>query len=53
MYTTCWHYRNDSEVRRALLGKHDEPTDAVEKYCGDLGDELTAHDFDSQLAPVT
>ena len=37
----------------ALLGKHDEPTDAVGEYCGDLGDELTAHDIDSQPVPVT
>ena len=36
----------------ALLGRRDEPTDAVEEYCRYLGDALRAHGFDMQLARV-
>jgi glycosyltransferase involved in cell wall biosynthesis len=36
----------------ALLGKKDEPTDAVEEYCRHLGDALRAHGFDTQVVRV-
>ena len=36
----------------ALLGKKDEPTDAVEQYCCYLGDALRLHGFEMQLAHV-
>jgi glycosyltransferase involved in cell wall biosynthesis len=36
----------------ALLGRCDEPTDAVEEYCIYLGKALQAHDFDLQLVRV-
>jgi hypothetical protein len=36
----------------ALLGKKDEPTDAVEEYCRYLGDALRVHGFDMQAARV-
>jgi glycosyltransferase involved in cell wall biosynthesis len=36
----------------ALLGKKDEPTDAVEEYCRYLCDALRLHGFDTQLARV-
>jgi glycosyltransferase involved in cell wall biosynthesis len=33
----------------ALLGKKDEPTDAVEEYCRYLGEALRQHGFDTQV----
>jgi len=36
----------------ALLGKRDEPTDAVEEYCRYLGDGLRATGFDLHLVHV-
>jgi glycosyltransferase involved in cell wall biosynthesis len=36
----------------ALLGRRDEPTDAVEDYCRYLGDALRAHGFEMELARV-
>ncbi|MGH9740762.1 MAG: hypothetical protein ACRD51_00250 [Candidatus Acidiferrum sp.] len=33
----------------ALLGRRDEPTDAVEEYCRYLGEALRAHDFEMEL----
>jgi len=36
----------------ALLGKRDEPTDAVEEYCRYLGDGLRATGFELQLVHV-
>ncbi len=36
----------------ALLGRRDEPTDAVEEYCRYLGDALRAHGFAMELARV-
>lgn len=36
----------------ALLGRKDEPTDAVEEYCRYLGSALHAHDFDLQIRRV-
>ena len=36
----------------ALLGRKDEPTDAVEEYCRYLGDALQAHDIQLELRRV-
>jgi len=36
----------------ALLGRKDEPTDAVEEYCHYLGSALKAHDFATQMRRV-
>ena len=36
----------------ALLGRKDEPTDAVEEYCRYLGGALTAHDIQLQIRRV-
>ena len=36
----------------ALLGRRDEPTDAVEEYCRYLGDALRAHGFRMDLVRV-
>jgi glycosyltransferase involved in cell wall biosynthesis len=36
----------------ALLGRRDEPTDAVEEYCRYLGEALRAHDFELELVRV-
>ena len=36
----------------ALLGRRDEPTDAVEEYCRYLGEALQAHDFQLQIRRV-
>jgi glycosyltransferase involved in cell wall biosynthesis len=36
----------------ALLGKRDEPTDAVEEYCRYLSEALRAHGFEMELARV-
>jgi glycosyltransferase involved in cell wall biosynthesis len=36
----------------ALLGRRDEPTDAVEEYCRYLGEALRAHGFEMELARV-
>ena len=36
----------------ALLGRKDEPTDAVEEYCRYLGEALGAHGFEMQIARV-
>jgi Glycosyl transferases group 1 len=36
----------------ALLGRKDEPTDAVEEYCRYLADALHAHDIDMQIRRV-
>jgi hypothetical protein len=36
----------------ALLGRPDEPTDAVEQYCVRLGAALRAHDFAMEIARV-
>ena len=41
-----------SEQCVALLGRPDEPTDAVEEYCRYLSEALQPHDFDLQLARV-
>lgn len=37
----------------ALLGKRDEPTDAVEEYCHYLGEALHEHGFDFQLSRMS
>jgi glycosyltransferase involved in cell wall biosynthesis len=37
----------------ALLGRRDEPTDAVEEYCRHLGDALRAHGIEMELARVS
>jgi len=36
----------------ALLGRRDEPTDAVEEYCGYLGTVLAEHSFELQIRRV-
>jgi glycosyltransferase involved in cell wall biosynthesis len=36
----------------ALLGRRDEPTDAVEQYCHYLGDALRAHNYDLKIERV-
>jgi glycosyltransferase involved in cell wall biosynthesis len=36
----------------ALLGRRDEPTDAVEEYCRYLGEALVSHDFRLQIRRV-
>jgi glycosyltransferase involved in cell wall biosynthesis len=36
----------------ALLGRRDEPTDAVEQYCVQLGAALRAHDFAMEIVRV-
>jgi glycosyltransferase involved in cell wall biosynthesis len=36
----------------ALLGRRDEPTDAVEEYCRHLGEVLAAHDFQLEIRRV-
>jgi glycosyltransferase involved in cell wall biosynthesis len=36
----------------ALLGRRDQPTDAVEDYCRHLGEELAAHNLDLQIRRV-
>jgi glycosyltransferase involved in cell wall biosynthesis len=36
----------------ALLGRRDEPTDAVEEYCRHLGEALSAHDFQLKIRSV-
>lgn len=36
----------------ALLGRKDEPTDAVEQYCGYLGTALRTHDFQLEMCRV-
>jgi glycosyltransferase involved in cell wall biosynthesis len=36
----------------ALLGRRDEPTDAVEEYCRYLGDALRAYGFEMELETV-
>src|SRR3974390_1339857 len=36
----------------ALLGRKDEPTDAVEEYCRYLGGALQAHDIQLQIRRV-
>jgi len=36
----------------ALLGRKDEPTDAVEEYCHYLGDALRSHDFQLEIRRV-
>jgi glycosyltransferase involved in cell wall biosynthesis len=36
----------------ALLGRRDEPTDAVEEYCRFLGDALQAHHYDLKIERV-
>lgn len=36
----------------ALLGRRDEPTDAVEEYCRFLGDALQAHNYDLKIERV-
>lgn len=36
----------------AVLGRRDEPTDAVEEYCKHLGEALSAHDFHLELRRV-
>lgn len=37
----------------ALLGRRDEPTDAIEQYCLHLGEALNAHGFNQELLRVT
>ena len=41
-----------SQLVIALLGRHDEPTDAVEDYCRHLGEALAAHNLDLQIRRV-
>lgn len=41
-----------SEHCVALLGRADQPTDAVEEYCRYLGEALRAHGFDLEVARV-
>ena len=41
-----------SERCIALLGRRDEPTDAVEEYCRYLGQALKDHDFEMQMMRV-
>ena len=41
-----------SERCIALLGRRDEPTDAVEEYCCYLGEALKEHDFEMQMMHV-
>jgi glycosyltransferase involved in cell wall biosynthesis len=41
-----------SEPIVALLGRRDEPTDAVEQYCVHLGEALRAHDFAMEILRV-
>src|SRR5438270_13283873 len=41
-----------SEPVIALLGRRDEPTDAVEQYCIHLGEGLRAHDFAMEILRV-
>ena len=41
-----------SEPVVALLGRRDEPTDAVEQYCVHLGEALRAHDFAMEILRV-
>jgi hypothetical protein len=36
----------------ALLGRRDEPTDAVEDYCRYLGQALVAHDIQLEIRRV-
>jgi glycosyltransferase involved in cell wall biosynthesis len=36
----------------ALLGRRDQPTDAVEQYCIHLGEALSAHDFALEILRV-
>jgi len=36
----------------ALLGKRDEPTDAVEEYCRYLADSLRAHEVQLEIRRV-
>jgi hypothetical protein len=36
----------------ALLGRRDEPTDAVEEYCRHLGEALAAHNFQVEISRV-
>ena len=36
----------------ALLGRKDEPTDAVEEYGGNLADGLLAHDIELEIRRV-
>ena len=36
----------------ALLGRRDEPTDAIEEYCRYLGLALTSHDIEMQICRV-
>jgi glycosyltransferase involved in cell wall biosynthesis len=36
----------------ALLGRRDEPTDAVEEYCRHLGEGLAAHNFQLEIRRV-
>lgn len=37
----------------ALLGRRDEPTDAIEQYCLHLGEALNAHGFNLEVLRVT
>jgi glycosyltransferase involved in cell wall biosynthesis len=41
-----------AQLAIALLGRRDEPTDAVEEYCRHLGSALHAHDFQLQIRRV-
>jgi glycosyltransferase involved in cell wall biosynthesis len=41
-----------SQLVIALLGRRDEPTDAVEEYCCYLGDALRAHEIQLELRRV-
>jgi glycosyltransferase involved in cell wall biosynthesis len=41
-----------SQLVIALLGRKDEPTDAVEEYCRYLGDALRAHDIQLEIRRV-
>jgi glycosyltransferase involved in cell wall biosynthesis len=41
-----------SETVVALLGRRDEPTDAVEQYCIHLGEALRTHDFAMEILRV-
>ncbi len=41
-----------SERCIALLGRRDEPTDAIEEYCRYLGETMSEHGFDLQMMRV-
>src|SRR5208282_657390 len=48
--TSCPGFASMTQKCIALLGKRDEPTDAVEEYCHYLGEALRAHGFDFAIS---